>query len=52
MPSAHEAAFVVILHLSPKHPSPAATILQRTTRMPVSVERLNAVVRDLLPRKA
>ena len=35
MPSAHEMAFVVILHLSPKHPSSAAAILQRATRMPV-----------------
>lgn len=35
MPSGHEMAFVVILHLSPKHPSSAAAILQRTTRMPV-----------------
>ena len=35
MPAAHEMAFVVILHLSPKHPSSAAAILQRATRMPV-----------------
>ena len=35
MPAAHEMAFVVILHLSPKHRSSAASILQRTTRMPV-----------------
>jgi hypothetical protein len=35
MPSAHEMAFVVILHLSPRHPSSAAAILQRATRMPV-----------------
>jgi len=35
MPAANEMAFVVILHLSPKHPSSAATILQRATRMPV-----------------
>lgn len=35
MPTAHEMAFVVILHLSPKHPSSAAAILQRATRMPV-----------------
>jgi len=35
MPAAHEMAFVVILHLSPKHPSSAAAILQRSTRMPV-----------------
>ena len=35
MPKATEMAFVVILHLSPKHPSSAAEILQRTTRMPV-----------------
>jgi two-component system CheB/CheR fusion protein len=35
MPAGHELAFVIILHLSPKHPSSAAAILQRTTRMPV-----------------
>jgi two-component system CheB/CheR fusion protein len=35
MPASHEMAFVVILHLSPKHPSSAAAILQRATRMPV-----------------
>ena len=35
MPAAHDMAFVVILHLSPRHPSSAASILQRTTRMPV-----------------
>ena len=35
MPAVHEMAFVVILHLSPKHPSSAAAILQRATRMPV-----------------
>jgi len=35
MPVAHEMAFVVILHLSPSHPSSAASILQRATRMPV-----------------
>jgi two-component system CheB/CheR fusion protein len=35
MPAAHGMAFVVILHLSPKHPSSAAAILQRATRMPV-----------------
>lgn len=35
MPSAHEMAFVVILHLSPRHPSSAAAILQRATRMQV-----------------
>lgn len=35
LPSASEMAFVVILHLSPKHPSSAAEILQRTTRLPV-----------------
>jgi len=35
MPAVHEMAFVIILHLSPKHPSSAATILQRATRMPV-----------------
>ncbi|CAN7293861.1 CheR family methyltransferase [Massilia sp. LjRoot122] len=35
MPAVSEMAFVVILHLSPKHPSSAAEILQRATRMPV-----------------
>jgi two-component system CheB/CheR fusion protein len=35
MPSANEMAFVVILHLSPAHPSSAAAILQRATRMTV-----------------
>ena len=35
MPSVNEMAFVVILHLSPKHPSSAADILQRSTHMPV-----------------
>jgi two-component system CheB/CheR fusion protein len=35
MPSGQEMAFVVILHLSPNHPSSAAAILQRATRMPV-----------------
>jgi len=35
MPTAHEMAFVVILHLSPRHPSSAAAILQRATSMPV-----------------
>ncbi|MCC2955826.1 PAS domain S-box protein [Massilia sp. IC2-477] len=36
MPAVNEMAFVVILHLSPKHPSSAAEILQRATRMPVT----------------
>ncbi len=35
MPAVNEMAFVVILHLSPKHPSSAAAILQRATRMTV-----------------
>ena len=35
MPAATDMAFVVIMHLSPKHPSSAAVILQRATRMPV-----------------
>ena len=35
MPVSHDMAFVVILHLSPKHPSSAAAILQRSTSMPV-----------------
>jgi two-component system CheB/CheR fusion protein len=35
MPLSHDMAFVVVLHLSPKHPSAAAEILQRATTMPV-----------------
>jgi two-component system CheB/CheR fusion protein len=35
MPVVNEMAFVVIMHLSPRHPSSAAQILQRVTRMPV-----------------
>jgi two-component system CheB/CheR fusion protein len=35
MPTAEGMAFVVILHLSPKHKSSAAEILQRATAMPV-----------------
>ena len=35
MPANNDMAFVVILHLSPTHPSSAADILQRATRMPV-----------------
>jgi two-component system CheB/CheR fusion protein len=35
MPVSHDMAFVVILHLSPNHPSSAAAILGRATRMPV-----------------
>lgn len=35
MPAASGMAFVVILHLSPKHESNADSILQRVTRMPV-----------------
>ncbi|MDB5746219.1 MAG: chemotaxis protein [Massilia sp.] len=35
MPLSHDMAFVVVLHLSPKHPSAAADILQRATTMPV-----------------
>ena len=35
MPAANGMAFVVILHLSPKHESNAAEILQRVTKMPV-----------------
>ena len=36
MPAGQEMAFVVVLHLSPKHPSSAAAVLQRATRMPVT----------------
>ena len=35
MPEDNGMAFVVILHLSPKHPSYATDVLQRATRMPV-----------------
>jgi two-component system CheB/CheR fusion protein len=35
MPASHDMAFVVILHLSPNHPSSAAAIIGRATRMPV-----------------
>ena len=35
LPAAPDMAFVVILHLSPKHESNAAAILQNVTRMPV-----------------
>ncbi|MFL6675932.1 MAG: CheR family methyltransferase, partial [Massilia sp.] len=35
MPAGNEMAFVVILHLSPKHTSSADQVLQRATRMPV-----------------
>ncbi|HEX8404943.1 MAG TPA: CheR family methyltransferase [Duganella sp.] len=35
LPARHELAFVVILHLSPEHPSTADAVLQRATRMPV-----------------
>ena len=35
LPGAPDMAFVVILHLSPKHESNAAEILQRATPMPV-----------------
>ncbi|MBC7780441.1 MAG: PAS domain-containing protein [Proteobacteria bacterium] len=36
LPAAPDMAFVVILHLSPKHESNVAAILQHATRMPVS----------------
>ncbi|MBT2322309.1 PAS domain-containing protein [Variovorax paradoxus] len=36
MPAQSGMAFVTILHLSPKHESSAAEILQRATRMPVT----------------
>jgi two-component system CheB/CheR fusion protein len=35
MPGVQDMAFVVVLHLSPRHPSAAAEILQRATPMPV-----------------
>ena len=34
-PASSGMAFVVVLHLSPRHESHADTVLQRTTRMPV-----------------
>ncbi len=36
LPAAPDMAFVVVLHLSPKHESNAAAILQGSTRMPVA----------------
>ena len=36
MPADTGMAFVVIMHLSPKHESHAATLLQATTEMPVT----------------
>jgi len=36
MPSHNGMAFVIVLHLSPKHPSSADTVLQRATSMPVT----------------
>ena len=36
LPPAPDMAFVVVLHLSPKHESNAAAILQSSTRMPVA----------------
>ena len=36
MPANSGMAFVVIMHLSPKHESHAATLLQATTEMPVT----------------
>lgn len=36
MPADADMAFIVVLHLSPEHPSEASSILQRATRMPVS----------------
>jgi two-component system, chemotaxis family, CheB/CheR fusion protein len=36
IPASSGMAFVVVLHLSPKHESNAAAILQRATRMPVA----------------
>jgi len=35
MPAQNGMAFVVVLHLSPKHPSSADNVLQRATAMPV-----------------
>ncbi|MDO9405787.1 MAG: CheR family methyltransferase [Polaromonas sp.] len=44
MPAGSGMAFVIILHLSPKHESNAAGILQRVTRMPVSqVQEVTAI---------
>jgi two-component system CheB/CheR fusion protein len=51
MPAKNGMAFVVVLHLSPKHPSSADVVLQRATSMPViqvvhpvSIERGNIYV--------
>jgi two-component system CheB/CheR fusion protein len=36
MPATNGMAFVIVLHLSPKHPSSADNVLQRATAMPVT----------------
>ena len=36
MPAKNGMAYVIVLHLSPKHDSAAADVLQRATRMPVT----------------
>ena len=47
LPAAPDMAFVVILHLSPKHESNAAEILQRTTKMTVrQVKEATGIERD------
>lgn len=47
MPAGNGMAFVIILHLSPKHESNAAEILQRSTSMPVvQVEGRTAIEAD------
>jgi two-component system CheB/CheR fusion protein len=46
LPAHTGMAFVVVMHLSPEHPSTADTIFQRSTRMPV------VMVSDMLPIEA
>ncbi|HVL75423.1 MAG TPA: CheR family methyltransferase, partial [Noviherbaspirillum sp.] len=47
LPSSPGMAFVVVLHLSPRHESAAAEVLQRSTAMPVAmVSRTTAIEPD------
>ncbi|WP_041376622.1 chemotaxis protein CheB [Polaromonas naphthalenivorans] len=47
MPAANGMAFVIILHLSPEHPSNVAEILRRVTQMPViQVDKRTAIEAD------
>jgi two-component system, chemotaxis family, CheB/CheR fusion protein len=44
MPADNGMAFVVVLHLSPKHQSSADAVIQRATRMPVSQVTMRTVI--------